>query len=71
MKKAVPAQNAAAFVICVECARLPEEQVLVRAEQYLVQHGALLQTGHKPIDQPGQHRKKKGLITQGTKFKFE
>jgi hypothetical protein len=69
MKERVPEQNAAAYVVCIECARLPEKTVFIRAEQYLIQHGALLQTGHKPIDKPGRHGKK-GLITQGTRFKL-
>lgn len=70
MKERVPAQNAAAYVVCVECSRLPDKTVFMRVEQYLIQHGALLQTGHKAIDKPGRHGKKKGLITQGTRFKL-
>ncbi len=70
MKKAVPKQNSAAYVICVECARLPEKHVFLKAQEYCVRNG-LLQTGHKPIDQSGRHTpKRRRMIEQNTKFRF-
>ncbi len=72
MKKRVPPENGAAYVICVECSREPERTVFLKAEQHLIRNAGLLQTGHKSLDEPGSHRgkKKKPLITQGTRFKF-
>lgn len=70
MKKAVPKQNSAAYIICVECARLPEKHVFLKAQEHCVKNG-LLQTGHKPIDQSGRHTpKRRPMITQNTKFRF-
>lgn len=71
MKERVPAQNSAAYVVCVECARLPEKTVFLKVQEYLIEHGGILQTGHKPIDEPGRHRPKRSpLIAQDTKFRF-
>ncbi len=70
MKKAVPLVNAGAYVICVECGRLPEDDVFKKAQEYLVEKG-LLQVGHKPIDQAGRHTPKRShLIEQDTIFRF-
>jgi hypothetical protein len=69
MRKAVPLENVGAYVICEECARLPEQEVFQRAQQTLVRNG-LLQVGHKPLDIKQGRRKRAPLIGQGTKFKF-
>ena len=54
MKKLVPEENLASYVICKECARLPEETVFLQVEQNLVQAG-LLHKNLKPLDAPGGH----------------
>jgi hypothetical protein len=72
MKKAVPLETGAAYVVCEECARLPEREVFLRCQEYLVENG-LLQKNHKPLDVPGRHspgKRKKPMISQGSEFKF-
>ncbi len=55
MKMNVPKQNVAVYNICEECLRLPEADVQVRVEQYLVSKG-LLRNDLKALDVPGHHR---------------
>ncbi len=70
MRKAMPAENAGAYVICVEGGRLPEDAVFKKAQEYLVDNG-ILQTGHKPLDKEGRHTpKRRTLIEQDTIFRF-
>lgn len=72
MKKALPLETGAAYVVCEECARLPEKEAFLRCQEYLVENG-LLQKGHKPLDEPGRHspkKKKKPMISQGDPFKL-
>jgi len=54
MKQAVPKENIATYVICQECARMPEATVRLKVERYLVANG-LLQKDLKPLDAPGGH----------------
>lgn len=54
MKKVVPVENIATYVVCKECARMPEEMVRIQAEQYLVKNG-LLSKDLKPLTQKGGH----------------
>lgn len=54
MKKVVPTENIATYVVCKECARMPEETVRVQVEQYLVKSG-ILRKDLKPLDAPGGH----------------
>jgi hypothetical protein len=72
MKKAVPLETGAAYVVCQECSRLPEREVFLRCQEHLVKNG-LLQKNHKPLDVPGRHspgKRKKPMISQGSEFKF-
>ncbi len=71
MKKAMPPQNAGAYVVCVECAELPEDAVFKKAQEYVVANGILQTTGLKPLDKPGRHTpKRRKLIEQDTIFRF-
>lgn len=54
MKQVVPVENIATYVVCKECARMPEETVRVQVEQYLVKNG-LLSKDLKPLTQKGGH----------------
>lgn len=54
MEKIVPGYNIATYVVCQECARLPEKTMLLKIEQFLVKNG-LLRTDLKPLDSPGGH----------------
>lgn len=54
MKDLVPKQNVASYVVCKDCARLPEEPLLFKIEQKLVDQG-LLKSGLAPIDLPKGH----------------
>lgn len=71
MRKLVPLETGAAYVVCEECARLPERQVFERCQEYLVENG-LLKKNHKPLDGPGSHspRRRKPMIQQGDEFKI-
>jgi hypothetical protein len=54
MGRLVPVTNIATYVVCQECARLPEATVFMRVEKFLVKSG-LLRTDLKPLDAPGGH----------------
>ncbi len=54
MKTVVPKENIATYVVCQECARLPEKVMLMKVEQFLVSEG-LLRKDMKPLDAPGGH----------------
>lgn len=74
MKRLVRADTLATYLVCKECARLPEEAAFLKAEQYLVKRG-LLRQDLKPLDVPGgqshrhgpncSHGKKSGEIFPG------
>lgn len=55
MEKIVPGYNIATYVVCQECARLPEKVMFMKVEQYLIKNGGLLRTDLKPLDAPGGH----------------
>ena len=63
MRRLVPPENRAAYIICVECARLPEPEVFIKAERYLVdpEKGNLLVKA-KPADAPGRHTRKRSTV---------
>jgi hypothetical protein len=44
----------ASYVVCLECARLPEELMMLKVEKTLVSKG-LLRDDLKPLDAPGGH----------------
>lgn len=54
MERLVPGENIATYVICQECARMPEEQVFMKVEQFLVKSG-LLRPDLKRLDEKGGH----------------
>ena len=56
MKKLVEGTlgNLATYVVCQECARLPEETMMLKVEKNLVANG-LLRKDLKPLDAPGGH----------------
>lgn len=55
MKRLIPGQNLATYVVCLECARLPEEMMLVKVEQYLIGEGQIMRKDLKPLDAKGGH----------------
>lgn len=55
MEKIVPGYNIATYVICQECARMPEKTMFMKVEQYLIKNGGILRTDLKPLDSPGGH----------------
>ncbi len=59
MKKWVPSENLAGYIVCVDCAELPEAEIFKKAEFHLTdkEKGDLF-TPAKPIDDPGPHRRK-------------
>ena len=70
MRKAVPAQNDAAYGLCKKCAELPEKESFPKIQATLIDSG-LLQTGHKPINEDGSHRaKREPIFNQDTKIEF-
>jgi len=69
MKKSVPLENVGAYVVCQECARMPERTVFLKCQQTLIKNG-ILQAGHKPLDMKQGRRKRQPIIGQGTKFRF-
>ncbi len=72
MKKLVPSDNMAAYIVCVDCAELPESKIFDKAESYLTdkEKGDLL-TPAKPIDDPGPHRRKGSrVLGQDTRVVF-
>jgi hypothetical protein len=54
MKQLVPGENIATYVVCKECARMPERTMLMKVEQYLIKNG-LFRKDLKPLDAPGGH----------------
>lgn len=58
MKQIVPEETLAAYVVCSKCAEtIPEKILLQKVERVLIDRG-LLQTGHKPLNEPGRHSPK-------------
>lgn len=63
MERLVPGENMATYVICQECARMPEETVFMKVERFLVKSGLLRKDlkrldekgGHSPGHQPHKH----------------
>lgn len=55
--KLIPPGNVGIFTVCEECARLPEKDVLRKAEQCLIKDYKLLEKA-KPLDAPGSHKPK-------------
>jgi len=55
MKKLIPGENLATYVVCLECARLPEEIMLIKVEQYLITEGQIMRKDLKPLDAKGGH----------------
>lgn len=54
MEQIVPGVNMATYVMCKECARLPEETAFLKVERFLVNSG-LLRNDLKPLDAKGGH----------------
>lgn len=54
MERLVPGENMATYVVCRECARMPEATVLMKVEKYLVNNG-LLRKDLKRLDEKGGH----------------
>lgn len=54
MEKIIPGYNIATYVVCQECARMPEKTMLLKVEQFLLKNG-ILRTDLKPLDSPGGH----------------
>lgn len=54
MQRLVPGENIATYVVCKECARMPEKTMLLKVEQSLVKNG-LLRTDLKRLSDPGGH----------------
>ncbi len=58
MKQLVPKETVAAYIVCVECAEtLPEAMLFDKVERLLIDRG-LLNTDHKPLNEPGRHSPK-------------
>ena len=55
MQRLIPGYNIATYVVCQVCARLPEKEMLMKVERYLIREGGILRPDLKPMDAPGGH----------------
>lgn len=55
MQKLIPGENMATYVVCKDCARMPEEFMLLKVEQYLISEGQIMRKDLKPLDAKGGH----------------